>query len=330
MVFNMSDTNALSEKSSGFALLRRASMPLLLCFDSLMQTRSVTATALQLNKSQPAISRDLSRLRALLKDPIFVVVRRKLEPTERALFLHTKVHVALSSLEQALSVDQPFAPSELSGVINIGAAAHIELLLAAPLITALGRAAPKLTVRFQPVHGDFSPDDLDSGRMDLAIGLFQSLPARFPHLDLFNDERVGVVASSHPMSQRRGLTLKDLPHIKWLAFSHMYGKETNFDRALQDSGHTMHFSAYVSSFGLAPYFLMETEYGTTMPKLIAEEYQRHFDLTLLRLPAMLREARMMMVWSAQNDNARMSQWLRKTIVELVAEMVSRRGAKQAH
>ncbi|NYT49090.1 LysR family transcriptional regulator [Parapusillimonas granuli] len=311
-----------ADNPSSFSLLRRASLPVLLCFDSLMHTRSVTATAQQLNKSQPAISRDLARLRELLKDPVFVVIRKKLVPTERALSLHRQVQGALSGLEQALGAGQPFSPSEVSGVLNIGAAAHIELLLAAPLTMALQQAAPRLTVRFQPVHGDFSPDDLDSGRMDLAIGLFPSLSPRFPSQVLFNDERVGVVSSNHPLARRRNLTLNDLGRVKWLAFSHMYGKETNFDRALQGSGHAMRFSAYVSSFGLAPHFLMETDYATTMPRVIAEKYRRHFDLQLIRLPAVLREARMMMVWSAQNDSARLNQWLRKMVADLTAELVA--------
>ena len=320
MVWILPWPNMPADQPSDFSLLRRASLPVLLCFDSLMHTRSVTATAQQLNKSQPAISRDLARLRELLKDPVFVVIRKKLVPTERALSLHAQVHGTLSGLEQALGAGQPFSPSELSGVINIGAAAHIELLLAAPLTMALQQAAPRLTVRFQPVHGDFSPDDLDSGRMDLAIGLFPSLPSRFPCQVLFNDERVGVVSSRHPLARRRSLGMNDLARVKWLAFSHMYGKETNFDRALQGSGYAMRFSAYVSSFGLAPHFLMETDYATTMPRLIAEEYRRHYDLTLIRLPAILREARMMMVWSAQNDSARLNQWLRKTVAELLGDV----------
>jgi len=310
-----------TDKPTDFPLLRRCSMSLLLCFDSLMRTRSVTATARQLNKSQPAISRDLARLRELLKDQVFVVISKRLAPTERAQSLHAQVRASLAGLEDALSLGQPFSPAELSGVINIGAAAHIELLLAAPLTTLLQQAAPGLTVRFQPVHGDFSQEDIDSGRMDLAIGLFSTLPARFPCQVLFSDERVGVVSSRHPSSHRGSLTLKDLDRMKWLAFSHMYGKETNFDRALQGSGHTVHFSAYVSSFGMAPYFLMETDYATTMPRLIAEKHLRHFDLKLLRLPPALREASMIMVWSAQNDSARLNQWLRNTITDLIDQLI---------
>ncbi len=304
-------------QSQDFSLLRRTSMSLLLCFDSLMDTRSVTLTAARLNKSQPAISRDLARLRTLLKDPVFVFISKRLVPTERALALHRQVREALAGLEHALGEGQPFRASELAGVINIGAAAHIELLLAAPLTLALQKEAPGLTVRFQPVHGDFSPDDLDSASMDLAIGLFQGLPLRFPRQVLFEDERVGVLSSSHPLAKRQRFGLQDLQHVKWLAFSHMYGKQTNFDRALQDSGYNMRFSAYVSNFGLAPYFLMETDYATTMPRLIAEKYCRYFDLGLVRLPAELREARMLMVWSERNERDRLSLWLRGMVMQVV-------------
>src|SRR5690606_33061655 len=107
-----------------FSTLRRLNMTLLLCFDSLMQTRSVTATARQLSKSQPAISRELGQLRDLLSDPLFVVIKKRLVPTERAVSLYEDTHEALLALELALGKDQEFIPANLTGVINIGAAAH--------------------------------------------------------------------------------------------------------------------------------------------------------------------------------------------------------------
>lgn len=307
-----------------FQLLRRASLPLLLCFDSLMRTRSVTATARQLHKSQPAISRDLARLRTLMGDPLFVLVNKKMAPTERALQLHAPISDALANLESALGPAQPFSPAHLSGVVNIAAAAHIEVLLAAPLTQALQQAAPGLTIRFQPLHGEVSPDDLDAERMDLAIGLFQSLPDRIPRKLLFTDERVAVMSSRHPLAKRRNLALKDLAGIRWLALSHMHGKRTNFDLALQGTGYQMHFSAYVSSFGLAPFFLMESDYATTLPLSVAEKYRQHFELALLRLPPALRPAPVIMAWSLQADGAAMNQWLRATVSELIPTLIGRK------
>lgn len=307
-----------SARVSGFSALRRLNMTLLLCFDSLMQTRSVTATAHALNKSQPAISRELAQLRESLADPLFVVIKKRLVPTERAIRLHNNIHEPLCTLEQALSHDDAFNPLLLTGAINIGAAAHIELLLAAPLTLLLRAAAPNLTVRFQPVHGDFVPDDLDFSRMDIAIGLFQPPPKRFRHETLFDDERVCVVSSQHPLASRNRLTLHDLPKMKWLAFSHMYGAETNFDRALRNLHQEMHFSVYVSNFGLAPTFLMESDYATTMPRRIANKYQKYFPLRQIILPKELRKARMVMVWSIQKDQSKLNRWIRDAVVKVIS------------
>lgn len=306
--------------NDSYPLLRHLNMTLLLCFDSLMQTRSVTLTARQLHKSQPAISRELAQLRQLLRDPLFVVIRKQLVPTERAILLYHDCHRSLIALEQALGKGQPFSPASLGGVVNIGAAAHIELLLAAPLTLALQLEAPALTVRFQPVHGDFVPEELESGNLDLAIGLFQVPIARIRHQMLFDDERVCVVARTHRWAGRKQLSLQDLPKMKWLAFSHMYGKETNFTRALAKTRTAMPFSAYVSNFGLAPYFLLESDYATTMPGKIALKYQAQFDLATIRLPASLRSARMMMVWGEKSHHSHVNQWLRDTILEVIGQL----------
>ncbi|ETF03687.1 LysR family transcriptional regulator [Advenella kashmirensis W13003] len=314
--------NSPSHLKNPYPALRRLSLSLLLTFDSLMQTLSVTESAQRLHKSQPAVSRELGRLRDLLNDPLFVVVKKRLVPTERALALHRASHQALAALEAAAGSGQPFNPASLTGVISIGAAAHIELLLAAPLTLALQKAAPHLTVRFQPVHGDFVPDDLDSDTMDLAIGLFQTPGSKFRHWMLFEDERVCVVSSAHPLSRHDELTLDDLGKIKWLAFSHMYGQQTNFTRALDDIDSHMPFTAYVSNFGMAPHFLLESDYATTMPKRIAEKYQRYFDLTQIRLPEVLRHASMKMVWSEKNEYSKLNQWLRNTTQAIIADIVA--------
>lgn len=309
-----------SASARDFPLLRRISLSLLLCFDSLMKTGSVTGTARRLHKTQPAVSRDLAQLRSLLDDPLFVHVNKKMVPTERALQLHSSVSEALMNLETALAPAQPFSPAHLSGVVNIGAAAHLEVLLAGPLTRILQEASPQLTIRFQPLHGEVAPEDLDSEKLDLAVGLFQSLPERIPRELLFTDERVALVSAHHPLAKRRSLKLGDLAKVKWLALSHMHGQRTNFDRALHGTGYQMHFSAYVSSFGVAPFFLRESGYATTLPRRIAERYCQHFDLAILRLPPVLRSAPVFMAWGVQADLSASNLWLRTSVSDVLTKL----------
>lgn len=318
----MSDTQTLP-------YLRRLDMNLLLTFDVLMRTRSATASSALLHKTQPAISRDLARLRRRLEDPLLVVVKGRFIPTERALERHSAVHDALAQIEAALRPAEAFDPAKASGVVNIGTGAHSEILLAAPLIERLHRAAPGITLRFQSVHGDFVPDDLDAERLDMAIGLFGKVPARFHRDTLLKDRRVCVVSARHPWAGKGALSLADLPSIKWFAFAHMYGRETNFDRALKPDAGRLEFSAYLSGFGITPYVLLDTDYATTMPASVARVHGQHFPLATLELPASLRKIELVMVWPRRLHTSPLQAWLRGQIREVLRDRVGAPAAGAA-
>ena len=299
--------------------LRRLDMNLLLTFDALMRTRSATASSALLHKTQPAISRDLARLRDRLDDPLLVVVKGRFIPTERALELHAAVQDALAQIESALRPAEDFDPARASGVVNIGTGAHSEILLAAPLLERLRRAAPGITLRFQSVHGDFVPDDLDAERLDIAIGLFGKVPARFHRDTLLRDRRVCVVSKAHPRAGQGALTQADLPRIRWFAFAQMYGRETNFDRALKPEAGRLEFSAYLSGFGITPYVLLDTDYATTMPASVAQVHGKHFPLAMLELPASLRKIEFVMVWPRRLHTSPLQAWLRGQIRDVLRD-----------
>lgn len=316
----MTNTNSSADHAR-LSHLRRMDMNTLLTFDALMKTRSATAAAALLHKTQPAISRELARLRRQLGDPLLVVTKGRFIPTERALELHAAVRDALNRIEHALSPADAFDPSTVTGVINIGTGAHIEVLLGAPLLERLRRAAPGLIVRFQSVHGDFVPDDLDAERMDIAIGLFGEVPRRFHNVSLFKDRRVCLIAARHPMARRKRLSLDDLGAMKWFAFAQMYGRETNFDRLLKPHRHEVAFSAYLSGFGITPYVLLDSDYATTVPACVAEVHMRYFPLKTIELPAPLRAIEFFMAWSKRQHTSGLHRWVRDEILQVVRQVI---------
>jgi DNA-binding transcriptional LysR family regulator len=289
-------------------------MNALLTFDALMRTHSATAAAALLHKTQPAISRELARLRRNLGDPLLVVTRGRFAPTERALELHAVVHDALARIELALQAGDDFDPSRAQGVFNIGTGAHLEVLLAPPLLERLRLAAPGVTLRFQSVHGDFEPDDLDAERIDVALGLFGRVPPRFHSASLLRDRRVCLLARGHALAGRGALSLDDLPLLRWFAFAQMYGRETNFDRLLRPQHREMAFSAYLSGFGITPYVLLGADYATTLPACVAQAHCRHFPLATLELPEPLRDIEVFMVWSKRQHTSPLHRWMRSEIM----------------
>lgn len=67
--------------------LKQSDIGLLIALDALLEEESVTTAAQRLGISQPAMSAQLARLRALFNDPLLTASGRKLIPTARALEL---------------------------------------------------------------------------------------------------------------------------------------------------------------------------------------------------------------------------------------------------
>jgi len=67
---------------------------LLVAFDALLSEGSVSAAASKIGLSQPAMSKRLSRLRALFQDDLFVRTGDGVKPTERALDLADPIRAA--------------------------------------------------------------------------------------------------------------------------------------------------------------------------------------------------------------------------------------------
>src|ERR1700704_2154652 len=87
---------------------RRLDLNLLVVFDAVMQERSATRAAEKLNMSQPAVSHALGRLRAALRDELFVRTPDGMAPTPQAERLAPSVRQALADLGAALDGARPF------------------------------------------------------------------------------------------------------------------------------------------------------------------------------------------------------------------------------
>lgn len=69
---------------------------LLIIFEALMETRSVSKAGERLNLSQPSMSHALSKMRRAFDDPMFVRVKNEMQPTLKALEVAEPVRQALS------------------------------------------------------------------------------------------------------------------------------------------------------------------------------------------------------------------------------------------
>jgi LysR family transcriptional regulator, mexEF-oprN operon transcriptional activator len=91
--------------------LRSFDLNLLVAFDALMEEGNVTRAARRLKIQQPAMSHNLSTLRVLFQDELFVRVGQTMRPTARANKLAGPIRNALNQAQAALASADVFDPA---------------------------------------------------------------------------------------------------------------------------------------------------------------------------------------------------------------------------
>src|SRR6476469_10301743 len=90
--------------------LKDIDLNLLRLFDAVFRTGNVSRAAQLLDLLQPAASQGLTRLRAVLHDPLFMRAAGGVRPTRKAQRLAEPVRTALATLEEALGESAGFDP----------------------------------------------------------------------------------------------------------------------------------------------------------------------------------------------------------------------------
>jgi DNA-binding transcriptional LysR family regulator len=187
---------------------------LLRVFDALAEEGSVTRAGVRLNLTQSAVSHALGRLRHVLGDELFVRGPDGMRPTARALEIAPRLRLGLDQLQHALT-PAAFVAAETSRRFTIATSAYIGATLMPAVIDLIRREAPGAEVRLRAVTETIG-EDLQNGRVDIAIGGFGAPGQRFAKEPLFQENIVWALRADHPAAGARTLTLKalaDLPHI---------------------------------------------------------------------------------------------------------------------
>lgn len=173
---------------------------LLRALDALLETRSVTAAALRLGLTQPAMSGKLARLREAFDDPLFVRTQHGMLPTSRAEALAQPLKAALGTVEGML---QPaaFDPARAELTIRIAATDYAQRVVILPLLAMLRRQAPGIRMSVRPVDMGTMPVHLEQGALDMALTTPETAADTLRSRKLFEENYVFVMREGHPASQ---------------------------------------------------------------------------------------------------------------------------------
>ena len=187
---------------------------LLRVFDALAEEGSVTRAGVRISLTQSAVSHALGRLRHVLDDELFVRGPDGMRPTARALEIAPRLRQGLDQLQHALT-PAAFVPAETQRRFTIAASAYVTTTLMPRAVSLVRRDAPNAEIRLRPVSPTIG-EDLQTGRIDVAIGGFGAPAPRFEKEVLFQETTVWALRKDHPAARAESLTLKalaDIPHV---------------------------------------------------------------------------------------------------------------------
>ena len=298
--------------------LEEIDLNLLVVFKHMLTERSVSRVAQTLELSQPAVSNALNRLRKLLGDPLFLRTPHGMEPTPLAEQLSESITYALGMIHSALNQRSSFDPATSTRGFVIGMTDIGEIYFLPPLIERLRRDAPGVAISTVRNATANLRDDLESGKVDLAIGLLPQLKAGFFQRRLFSQRYVCLMRKEHPLNKRR-ISLAEFSkadHLLVVSEGTGHGK---VDEILKRSGIERRVVLTIPHFVAMGHILQAADLVATVPERLAQRMVQPFGLATVPHPAALPEVAINVFWHAKFHKAPANQWLRSLVFELFSD-----------
>lgn len=257
---------------------------LLVAFDALMETRSVTRAAERLNLSQPAMSAALARLRDYFGDDILVAHGRRMHPTVHAEALLPKVRAFLGGVDALIASSTAFDPAASERTFRLVASDYITAAVLAPLIRRLVRAA--LQVRIEIVAPDAKSDALlDGGQVDMIVTPAEFIESDHPTELLFEEAHVVACCASNPALKKGRIAKADFLRAGHVGVSMGSSRTLTFgDRQLELMGVHRRIEVVAASFTMVPWLLVRTPRLAVMHARLAEAMRLHFPIARAPMP----------------------------------------------
>lgn len=300
--------------------LQDIDLNLLVVFQLMYRERKTSTVAEILGLTQPAVSNAIARLRKVLGDDLFLRTARGMEPTPFADSIAEPVLYALSTLENSVNVRDAFDPATSTRTFRVAMTDIGEIYFLPRLMARLARIAPGIglsTVRNASVN---LKQEMETGGIDLAIGLLPQLLGGFFQRSLFTQPYVCLMRRNHPLLAGG----KTFDRAAFEAAEHglVVSEGTGHGQlevALKKSGIDRIVRLGLPHFVAVPYIMRTTDLVFSVPEKLAESVTDLFDLVAFPHPVPLPDISINLFWHRRYHLDAGNQWLRGLLFEMFSE-----------
>ncbi|MBR0679883.1 LysR family transcriptional regulator [Roseomonas eburnea] len=295
------------------ASLRGMDLNLLLVFEALYDTRSVSRAGARLGLSQSATSHALARLRETCRDELFLRVASGMTPTPVANRIFPEIHRALEALRHSVEEARGFDPATSTRRFEVAIPHPMGPVYALRLRDAALAVAPGVRLRFDTrTLADDAHGLMREGMLDLAVDWIPAEDERFVNKRLFVDSLVIAARRAHPRAHK-GMGWKELAQEEFIR-CHRRAPERR-PKAL--SGRLWDLMAEsrltVSEYLEVPFVISRTDYLGVLPKSMARIAEEDFRMIVTGVPGPPIHIPIWLVWHEARRRDAGHAWLRALV-----------------
>ncbi len=292
---------------------RPLDLKLLRIFEAIMAERNVSRAAERLELSQSSVSKGLSALRGVFRDPLFIRSPDGMMPTYRAMELRASVGHAIRILENLVGGDASFMPASARLSVTMGLSDYGSYLVLPALISALSRQAPDIRLHTREIDSRSAEDMLLQGQADLCLASDALFNYPIRHAELFQDRYICLARAGHPLEAQPLCLETFLPYRHLVMPKQSGGHAGVVEQVLSGFNRTRHIAVSVSSLLSVPEVLSSTDLVMTTTTRVARKLQRQADLRMHAHPLRLPEFRYALIWHQRSEDSPSHRWLRGLI-----------------
>lgn len=291
--------------------LHRVDLNLLVVFEVLMETRSVTATADKIGRTQSAVSHSLSRLREQLGDPLLVRVGGKMQPSPFAEMIVEDVRPLLRGIRRVISPRNLFVPASSERVFRIAMPTVTKVI--AEVSARIEAEAPRVKIEWLPAHHDVYAA-LSEGLVDLAhLGGEPRLPDGLDAQVMAPFSWVTFARKDHPACAGWGIDA-------WRRYPHLMVNVTRsmqnpFPVTAQNDRAARRVTAMIGDSAGVASLLAKSDFLATFPALLLAWDMEAFGLRAMKPPVDLGPVLVRFFWSSRLANDAGGTWIRSIVIE---------------
>jgi DNA-binding transcriptional LysR family regulator len=295
---------------------RELDLNLLRVLVALYEHRSVSRAARALDRSQPATSVALSRLRAHFDDPLFVRAGGGMRPTPCAESAADAARAVLGMVAARLQPQSAFVAADSERPVSLAMSDVGEFIFLPAIMQMLRQAMPRAAVRSVSMPAVAVAKGLEDGEIDLAVGYFPDLNGgNFLQQVLFRDRYACLIRADHPLRSNR-LTVQEFTRLEHAVVRVESRTEEVMERYLARRRLVRRVALTTPHFASAPLIVAQSNLIVTVPEPLAHYFARtSSNLRVVGLPFEPPAIDLKQIWHRRFNNDARNRWLRARIYE---------------